>query len=50
LGKQNKKLLSKRGNTKMSKAKQYAVIAIVAIAGLALLKRFAPNAAAKIGV
>jgi len=34
----------------MSKAKQYLVIGVVAIAALAMFKRFAPGAAAKVGV
>jgi hypothetical protein len=34
----------------MGKYKQYAVIAVVAIGAIALLKRFAPGAASKIGV
>lgn len=34
----------------MGKLKHYAMIAGVAIIGIALLKRFAPQAAAKIGV
>jgi len=34
----------------MGKAKQYLVIGVVAIAAIALLKRFAPAAAEKVGI
>lgn len=39
-----------QGENQMGKAKQYVIIGVVAIAALALLKRFAPAVADKVGV